>query len=42
MLNGASFQFPGLTHQLTKNDIQQSDGRIWLGKLNMTKYITIE
>ena len=38
----ASFQFPGLTYQVTKNDIQQSDGRIWLGKLNTTKNITIE
>jgi len=38
----ASFQFPGLTYQVTKDDIQQSAGRIWLGKLNTTKYITIE
>gem|GEM_PF-568600 len=38
----ASFQFPGLTYQVKKSDIQQEEGRIWLGEMTITKDITIE
>jgi hypothetical protein len=38
----ASFQFPGLTFQVKKSDIQQIDGRIWLGEMTVTKDITIK
>jgi hypothetical protein len=38
----ASFQFPGLTYQIKKSDIQQEEGRIWLGEMTITKDITIE
>jgi hypothetical protein len=38
----ASFQFPGLTFQIKKSDIQQIDGRIWLGEMTVTKDITIQ
>jgi len=38
----ASFQYPGLTYQVKKSDIQQADGRIWLGEMTLTKDITIQ
>jgi hypothetical protein len=38
----ASFLFPGLSYQVTKNDIQQEEGRIWLGEMTITKDINIE
>lgn len=38
----ATFDFPGLSHQVDKEDIQQNNGRIWLGELNVIKVITIE
>lgn len=38
----ATFEFPGLSHQVGKDDIQQNNGKIWLGELNLTKDITIE
>jgi len=38
----ATFEFPGLSHQVGKDDIQQNNGNIWLGELNLTKDITIE
>ena len=38
----ATFEFPGLSHQIDKEEIQQDNGRIWLGELNITKDITIE
>ncbi len=38
----ATFEFPGLSSQVDKEDIQQDNGRIWLGKLNMMKEIAIE
>ena len=38
----ALFQFPGLTYQLKKSDIQQESGRIWLGEMTITKDISIE
>jgi hypothetical protein len=36
-----SFEFPGLTYQVDQKDLQQSDGRIWLGRLSTTKNITL-
>lgn len=38
----ATFEFPGLSFQVDKNDIKQNNGQIWLGELNMMKEITIE
>jgi hypothetical protein len=38
----ASFLYPGLTYQVTKSDIQQAAGRIWLGEMTVTKEITIQ
>lgn len=38
----ATFEFPGLSFQVGKNDIKQNNGQIWLGKLNMMKEIAIE
>lgn len=38
----ASFEFPGLSSQVDKEDINQIHGQIWLGDLNVTKEITIE
>ena len=37
----ATFTFPGLSH-VNKKDLQQNNGRIWLGKINATKEINIE
>lgn len=33
----AIFQYRGLTHQVSKKDLQQDDGRIWLGTIMATK-----
>lgn len=38
----ATFQYPGLIYQVDKKDVQQDNGQIWLGELNMIKDITIE
>jgi hypothetical protein len=38
----ASFQYPGLTYQVKKSDIRQTDGRIWLGEMTLTKDVTIQ
>ena len=38
----ASFSYPGLSHQIEKEELQQNIGRIWLGELNNTKVIDIE
>jgi hypothetical protein len=38
----ASFEFPGLGRQISKNEIQQENGRIWLGEMQLTSDITIE
>ncbi|MEZ5106835.1 MAG: hypothetical protein R2757_20185 [Draconibacterium sp.] len=38
----ATFEFPGLSFQVDKNDIKQNNGQIWLGEINMIKDITIE
>lgn len=35
----AFFTFPGLNHQVEKKDLQKTNGRIWLGQLNLTKKI---
>lgn len=37
----ATFSFPGLSH-INKEDIQQNNGNIWLGELDVIKDITIE
>lgn len=38
----ATFEYPGLSHQVDKKDFVQDDGQIWLGDINMRKDITIE
>jgi hypothetical protein len=38
----ACFTFPGLTHQVAREDIQQGNGRIWLGKLLAIEELNIE
>jgi hypothetical protein len=43
--NGSSkayFTFPGLTYQVTKSEIQQNQGRIWLGQLDLEMEVSIE
>lgn len=37
-----SFFFPGLSHQVEKKDLQQTNGRIWLGHLNIEKQVTLK
>ncbi|MFB6320878.1 hypothetical protein [Saccharicrinis sp. FJH54] len=36
------FNYPGLTSQIEKEELQQDSGRIWLGKLTNTKIINVE
>jgi len=38
----ASFNYPGLSHQIEKEVLQQNNGRIWLGEVINTKVIDIE
>lgn len=38
----AFFNFPGLGYQVEKEDLQQDNGRIWLGELYLTKKIIFE
>jgi hypothetical protein len=38
----ATFQFPGLSYQVEKEEIQQQNGRIWLGALQLTSEVRIE
>jgi hypothetical protein len=38
----ATFGFPGLSYQVSKDELQQNDARIWLGELNLAKDIIIE
>ncbi len=38
----ATFDYPGLTYQVEKKDVQQVNGQIWLGTLKMKKDIIIE
>jgi hypothetical protein len=38
----ACFSFPGLTYQVERADIQQENGRIWLGEIQTSKEITIK
>lgn len=38
----ATFEFPGLGYQVSKNEHQQKDGRIWLGGLSVVKDIVLE
>ncbi len=38
----ASFNYPGLSYQIESENIQQNNGRIWLGELNKSKVISIE
>ncbi|MDO9340365.1 MAG: hypothetical protein Q7T72_07555 [Bacteroidales bacterium] len=37
-----SFEFPGLSCQVTKDQLFQDDKRIWLGDIQVTKKITIQ
>ena len=38
----ATFEFPGLSYQVGKNELVQENGKIWLGEINMIKDIKIE
>jgi hypothetical protein len=38
----ATFQYPGLFYQIKKEDLDQEDGRIWLGSVDMIKEITVK
>lgn len=38
----AIFNFPGLSYQVEKEDLQQCNGRIWLGTLHINKNIQIQ
>jgi len=37
----ASFEFPGLAYQVSKGQLYQANGRIWLGDINLKREITI-
>jgi hypothetical protein len=38
----AFFSFPGLKHQVARDEFRKDNGRIWLGDLHVTKKIIIE
>jgi hypothetical protein len=38
----ATFEFPGLGHQLTKDQLYQGNSRIWLGDIALNKRITVQ
>ena len=38
----AWFDFPGMTYQISKGDLMQTNGRIWLGKVTASKKIVIQ
>ncbi|MCU0458112.1 MAG: hypothetical protein MUE37_03355, partial [Bacteroidales bacterium] len=38
----AYFTFPGFDFQISKDDLNQAEGRIWLGKVTGSKKITIQ
>jgi hypothetical protein len=38
----ATFMFPGLAYQVTKDQLYQGTSRIWLGDIQVTKRITIQ
>jgi len=38
----ASFQFPGLEFQISRENLYQPEGRIWLGNIEATKKILIQ
>jgi hypothetical protein len=37
-----SFEFPGLSHQISRGQLYQDNKRIWLGDITMTKYLRIQ
>lgn len=37
-----SYRFPGLSHQVTRDQLYQNNKRIWLGDIQLTKRITIK
>jgi hypothetical protein len=37
-----SFEFPGLSHQITKDQLFQNNKRIWLGDISLTKELKIQ
>jgi len=37
-----SFEFPGLSYQVTKDQLYQGDSRIWLGGIQLNKWRTIQ
>lgn len=36
------FDFPGLTYQVSRDELNLNDGRIWLGKTNVQRQLIIE
>lgn len=38
----AYFEFPGLAYQISKDDVRQINGRIWLGSVTASKKIVIQ
>jgi hypothetical protein len=38
----ATFEFPGLAYQVTKDQLYQGNSRIWLGDISLNKRITIQ
>lgn len=38
----ASFDFPGLSHQILTDQLFQENGRIWLGSVSVSKQITVK
>lgn len=38
----ALFEFPGLAHQVTKDQLYQNNKRVWLGDIQVTKKITVK
>jgi hypothetical protein len=38
----ASFQFPGLTYQVSKDELLRDNGRVWLGNIMAKRAVTIQ
>lgn len=36
-----TFKFPGLSHQITRDQLYQDNNRIWLGDIKLTKYLRL-
>jgi hypothetical protein len=38
----AFFSYPGMHHQVGRSDLEQQDGRIWLGDIEMGGEVVVE